>query len=171
MLNPPLIPSKCEHTRTSFVEIFVRQRRAVAKSKDTAVFLHLSPLSVSPHVGDAQQQGDCHRVGIVDFWPGQHDRRQRRHHGLEHYRLFVGMSVTGAGIPSGTTVVSVTANSVTLSANATATGTTLTFQGKPLVFGGSVNYTYTATAAQQAALTADATWTQNELAYRSMRRP
>src|SRR5262249_40917769 len=40
--------------------------------------------------------------------------------------LVVGMSVTGAGIPAGATILSKTANSITLTANATATATGVT---------------------------------------------
>jgi hypothetical protein len=58
--------------------------------------------------------------------------------------LLIGMSVTGTGIPLGATVVSVATNSVTLTANATASGNpTLTFKttytgANPAV--GEVNY-------------------------------
>lgn len=50
-----------------------------------------------------------------------------------------GQTVTGAGIPSGTTVVSVSTTSVTLSANATASATvTVTFDNNVSVSGGVV---------------------------------
>jgi hypothetical protein len=51
-----------------------------------------------------------------------------------------GQSVTGTGIPSGTTVVSVSTTTVTLSQNATATGSqTLTFSNNISVSGGVVS--------------------------------
>ncbi len=85
--------------------------------------------------------------------------------GLSTSGFFIGMLVTGTNIPIGTTVASFTATSVTLSANATASGpTTLTFEASPLIFAGNPSFQYTATATQMTNLTKNALWTQAELA-------
>ncbi len=86
--------------------------------------------------------------------------------GLNTAGLLDGMSVTGDGIPSGTTIMGIGSGQVTLSAQVelTASGdtsnlTTLTFSGF------NAAYSYVATDAQVAYRTQNSVWTQQELEY------